>query len=47
MTGGPPQSGTTASPIAARPYTAPPAPQPAATSRPPAWWEQKQAANRP
>ncbi|MEV7892214.1 single-stranded DNA-binding protein [Streptomyces sp. NPDC002817] len=35
------------SPIAARPYTAPPAPRPAATSRPPAWWEQKQTADRP
>ena len=40
------------SPIAARPYTASPAPQPAAASRPatgpgspPAWWEQKRAAN--
>lgn len=35
------------SPIAARPYTALPAPQLAATSHPPAWWEQKQGANRP
>lgn len=36
------------SPIAARPYTAPPAPRPAAaTSHPPAWWEQKQPAHRP
>ncbi|MFJ2240446.1 single-stranded DNA-binding protein [Streptomyces sp. NPDC087859] len=35
------------SPIAARPYTAPPAPQPAATSHPPAWWEQKQTAHQP
>jgi single-strand DNA-binding protein len=40
------------SPIAARPYTAPPGPQPAAASRPatgpggpPAWWEQRRAAN--
>ncbi|WP_328349080.1 single-stranded DNA-binding protein [Streptomyces sp. NBC_00445] len=40
------------SPIAARRYTAPPAPQPAAASRPatgpggpPAWWEQKRSAN--
>ncbi|WP_427168782.1 single-stranded DNA-binding protein (plasmid) [Streptomyces sp. C1-1] len=41
------------SPIAARPVTAPPAPQPAPASRPapgrpgspPAWWEQRRASN--
>ncbi|MDX2916257.1 single-stranded DNA-binding protein [Streptomyces griseiscabiei] len=41
------------SPIAARPVTAPPAPQPATASRtapgrpgsPPAWWERKRSAN--
>ncbi|MFD7708611.1 single-stranded DNA-binding protein [Streptomyces sp. NPDC059786] len=36
------------SPIAARPVTAAPAPQPATASRPgnpPAWWEQKRASN--
>ncbi|MFF7452410.1 MULTISPECIES: single-stranded DNA-binding protein [unclassified Streptomyces] len=35
------------SPIAARPYTTPPAPQPAGPGRPSAWWEQKQPAHRP